>query len=346
MSSLPVLSHNELAKNVMVQRPHVVLLGAGASKAAFLHGDAVGCTVPLMNELVDIVTGLRQCLETAGVREPFDDFEALYSKIIEDGQTKLAQDMESLVEKYFLSLKIPKTPTIYDHLLLSLRPKDAVFTFNWDPFLFDAYERNISLPLPEIFFLHGNVRIGYCSTHEAVWGKRGQHCDQCGKALTSVPLLFPIKNKGAAYCKPFLRDQWKNASLFLQEAFAFTIFGYSAPTTDVDAFELLKTSWRSGGDRLVEHPEIIECPGLTERSRNELYETWKPFDYYNHTRYIDSFEDSYMSLFPRRTCESLYLAGTQGIPSARWVVPRDLSLEQTQLWYSQLADHENSGADT
>jgi len=49
--------------------------------------------------------------------------------------------------------------------LLSLRKKDAVCTFNWDPFLYDAWIRNRHLDLPEIFFLHGNVRCGHCPTH-------------------------------------------------------------------------------------------------------------------------------------------------------------------------------------
>lgn len=49
--------------------------------------------------------------------------------------------------------------TVYDQLLVSLRPTDAVFTFNWDPFLFDAYKRNhLAVALPPIFFLHGNLR--------------------------------------------------------------------------------------------------------------------------------------------------------------------------------------------
>lgn len=296
--------------------------------------------MPLMNELVDIVPGLRQCLETAEICESFDDFEALYSDIVDNGQTELAQHVELLIETYFSSLKLPETPTIYDHLLLSLRPKDAVFTFNWDPFLFDAYQRNRCVPLPEIFFLHGNVRVGYCGNHPVVWGRRGQHCPDCGMPLTPASLLYPVKNKAAAYRKPFIRDQWENARLFLENAFILTIFGYSAPTTDVDAVELLKMSWRSRGDRLVEHAEIIHRPDLTEQERNELHETWKPFDYYHHTRYIEWFQDSYMSLFPRGTCESIYYAGTRGIASERWEAPRDLSLEQTQLWYAKIAEHD------
>ncbi|MFW6223076.1 MAG: hypothetical protein ACOC3T_05645 [Bacteroidota bacterium] len=36
-------------------RPHVVILGAGASAAAFPQGDANGKKLPVMNDLADIV---------------------------------------------------------------------------------------------------------------------------------------------------------------------------------------------------------------------------------------------------------------------------------------------------
>lgn len=58
--------------------------------------------------------------------------------------------------------------------LLALREKDTIFTFNWDPFLFDAYQRNRhAVSLPSIYFLHGNVRIGACEEHDECWGFRG-----------------------------------------------------------------------------------------------------------------------------------------------------------------------------
>ena len=82
------------------------------------------------------------------------------------------KEIEKRIDAYFSSLRIPREATKYDFLLLSLREKDAIFTFNWDPFLFDAYKRNAHIAsLPEIFFLHGNVRIGICPNHTKAWGK-------------------------------------------------------------------------------------------------------------------------------------------------------------------------------
>jgi hypothetical protein len=46
-------------------RPHVVILGAGASLAAFPNGDKHGRKLPLMWNIVDVV-GLSPLLDNAG----------------------------------------------------------------------------------------------------------------------------------------------------------------------------------------------------------------------------------------------------------------------------------------
>src|SRR3972149_9657731 len=161
-------------------RPHLVLLGAGASKAAFPDGDANGRCVPLMDELVNVVE-LGQPLEQAGINLTQErNFEVIYSKLKQNPElAHIAQKIELRIDDYFSSLSLPDKATIYDRLLLSLRPADAIFTFNWDPFLFDAYQRNrTAVSLPGIFFLHGNVRIGACSVHDK-WGERNLRCTDC-----------------------------------------------------------------------------------------------------------------------------------------------------------------------
>ena len=73
MPSLPPLD----IKHKINHAPHVVLLGAGASLAAFPAGDANGCRLPLMRNLVEVV-GLGDLLAAHGVYENHEDFEALY----------------------------------------------------------------------------------------------------------------------------------------------------------------------------------------------------------------------------------------------------------------------------
>ncbi len=50
------------------QRPHVVLLGAGASRQAFPNGEACGRRLPLMNDFTEIVP-VAAVLERVGCAE-------------------------------------------------------------------------------------------------------------------------------------------------------------------------------------------------------------------------------------------------------------------------------------
>ena len=133
---------------------------------------------------------------------------------------------------------------IYDHLLLSLRRKDAIFTFNWDPFLFDAWVRNQRFYLPEIFFLHGNVRAAYCPSHRTRWGAQSVHCPECRTRFVPTELLYPVKDKNYA-SDQFIATQWEAAKWFLENAFTLTIFGYGAPNSDTEAVDLMKSAVKS-----------------------------------------------------------------------------------------------------
>jgi hypothetical protein len=52
---MPTLPYIDEEKKI-IESPHVVLIGAGASKAAFPNGDAYGRKLPLMNELTDVLS--------------------------------------------------------------------------------------------------------------------------------------------------------------------------------------------------------------------------------------------------------------------------------------------------
>ena len=160
-------------------RPHVVLLGAGASLATLPEGDANGRKLPLLNNLAE-VAGLSATLEGQGVLWRDRNFEDIYSELHEEpARAGLITQLEDQVREYFAELTLPATPTIYDHLLLSLRSKDVVATFNWDPLLVDAFARNQHrAPLPHLLFLHGNVRVGYCLVHKHM-GLSDEKCSQC-----------------------------------------------------------------------------------------------------------------------------------------------------------------------
>ncbi|HEN5671252.1 TPA: hypothetical protein U6347_003276, partial [Legionella pneumophila] len=51
-----MVTKQELIENPKDLKPHVVLLGAGASKAAFPNGDKSGNELPVMNDLAKILS--------------------------------------------------------------------------------------------------------------------------------------------------------------------------------------------------------------------------------------------------------------------------------------------------
>src|SRR5277367_2879167 len=113
--------------------PHIVILGAGASRACCVIGDRYGRRLPLMNDLIECV-GIGEIIRESG-NDPAANFEAIYSRLHRDGQTAVLEKLDAEIRSYFSAIILPEEPTLYDYLILSLRPKDTIVTFNWDPLL-------------------------------------------------------------------------------------------------------------------------------------------------------------------------------------------------------------------
>ena len=264
-----------------------------------------------MHNLVNVV-GLEPLIETASAELHNDNnFEEIYSKLkMISKYRELVKEIEKGIDAYFSSLRISAEATKYDFLVLSLRKKDAIFTFNWDPFLFDAYKRNAHIAsLPAIFFLHGNVRIGICPHHPEVSGERHGLCSFCSNGLKDVPLLYPIGKKDYSN-HDYIRRSWEAARYFFEEAFVLTIFGYGAPVSDADAVDLLRSGWMGRSDRKIEHVEIVDVV-----SSSVLYERWRSFTPTGHLKPICSIWDSWIMMHPRRSVESLMQPVYYGEPA-------------------------------
>jgi len=303
LESLTVSIEDEIADTSM-GRPHVVLLGAGASRAALQDVDGNGLPVPLLRDIardLDLFALFPEDLrELAG-----SDFESAYSQLVErEDQAETMATINKVVSEYFSRLELPDDPNLYDVLQLCLRAKDAIFTFNWDPFLIQSRQRlaaHGARGFPLLFFLHGNVRVGFCARDE-VSGMLGNRCSRCGAPFEPSQLLFPVERKN--YQDGHLVErEWKAMAEFLGACFMFTIFGYSAPTTDVEAIALLKGAWGSPEDRSLEQTEIINRPGADE---DALREKWDPFIHTHHYEIHGSFYDSWMANHPRRTGEAYW----------------------------------------
>lgn len=287
-------------KTVTFKRPHVVLLGAGASRAAFQKGDKNGRKLPVMKDFIDVL-GLEELLRNASVKPPYDDFESIYASLYEDpDKLNITKEIEVRIFDYFNQLELPDMPTLYDHLILSLRSKDVIATFNWDPFLWQAAARNHRYArLPRLIFLHGNVAIGFCKSCREK-GFRGCLCKKCGNPYEPSRLLYPITKKNYNV-DTFIESEWKGLKGALRSAYAFTIFGYATPVSDVEAVDLLGGAWGSPEERDLEEVEIIDI-----LKDDILTERWDRFIHTHHYQIRSSFYDSLLSRHPRRTCEALW----------------------------------------
>ena len=327
MNSRKELVDKEVA-TVNTNRPHVVVLGAGASRACCLQGDKNGRQLPLMNDLVDTV-GLRIQFENWGI-DPEQNFEDIFSDLYEKNDGDKLKLIQQTVEDYFNKLVLLDKPTLYDHLILSLRKKDLIATFNWDPLLLQAYNRSrcAGLELPDLVFLHGNVGAGYCKQDKTA-GLTGERCGTCGAVYKRMPLLYPTKIK--SYAKdPFIHEAWRHFEWSCQRAFILTIFGYGAPKTDTKAISIMKKIWRKKNMSCTELLTFI-----TDQSRDDVRKNWRHFFQRHHYYINDNFYSSFIANHPRRTCESyrdqsLLIEWRDANP-----IPRDLDIFETWKWFSQ-----------
>lgn len=225
-------------------RPHCFLLGAGASLAAFPNGDKNRRKLPVMANFVEVLE-LGPLLEKAGYKSPYGSFEEIYADLsCNPEHEEIVEEIESVIYEYFEGMELPDEPTLYDHLILSLREKDVIATFNWDPFLYQAASRNhhIKKP-PKLFFLHGSVAVGIC--HDCGL-KLHAHtpCPKCGEMSEQSRILYPVTEKNYTN-DPFIEKEWGAFRHYLKQGYIFTIFGYGAPVSDVEAVKLLSEAWGS-----------------------------------------------------------------------------------------------------
>ena len=330
MPTLPMLDKN------VNHSPHVVLLGAGASLASFKEGDANKRILPLMNNFVEVV-GLNKLLEKNEINYNNQNFEEIYNDLSENEKyNALVRSIEEKTFEYFSQLKIPSTPTIYDYLVLSLREKDIIATFNWDPLLLQAYARNSGVKrLPRLEFLHGNVGMGVC-VKDKVMGHIWNRCSKCKEFLKPVKLLYPIKKKDYS-SDSVIKAQWDSLRSHLNYAYMFTIFGYSAPTTDIDAKELMLSVWKNNKTLELAEVEIIDT-----KSEKEIIKTWKDFTFSHHYQIHKSFFDSYLARFPRRSCDAFAESSLMCKFLEENKFPKFENIEEMHKWIKPLIEEEES----
>ena len=321
--------------NTKMGRPHVFVLGAGASRATCLQGDKNGATLPLMNDLVNCLD-IRKILEEWNI-DPNKNFEDIYSSLYEKGETEKIKIVQTAVENYFSKIEIPDKPTIYDHLILSLRSKDIIVTFNWDPLLMQAYLRNqkSGLSQPKLAFLHGNIMVGMCEK-DNVSSLAGRPCSRCGKIVEMVPLLYPVGKKDYA-TNPFIANEWKILRRGFKDAFMITIFGYSAPKTDEEAIAMMSDTWGPSYKREMEQTSFIDIA-----SEENICANWDRFIHSHHYEVQDDFYKSWLANHPRRTGEAYINQYVEAKYVTDNPIPKDLDFPELWDWYKKFKPPEGN----
>lgn len=294
----------------MDMRAHTVILGAGATMAAIPNGDRYGKKSSVMNGMISKL-GLDDLLADVEMETKSENIEDIYSELyMKSEYVEVVRELEKRLYDYFDSFEIPDAPTVYDFLILSLTEKDVIATFNWDPLLLQAYVRcnEITDKLPHLLCLHGNVGMGYCEEHRE-FGLKDAVCPVCKKQLPPTRLLYPVKNK--EYNKDdYIMRCWDAVDYIINNSYMITIFGYSAPSSDVEAVNLLKKAWGKKEDRQLEEVSVIDIIDETE-----MLKKWDEFIYSHHYRYTNNFFDSYLGMFPRRSCETVLAMYSFNIPA-------------------------------
>ena len=309
--------------------------------AAIINGDKNGKKISAMKGFIEEL-GMESIISNIDLETTSDNLEDIYMEMYErddcEGQRR---QLEDAIEKYFCDFELPDKPTIYDLLVLSLTEKDLIATFNWDPLLVEAYTRctKITTNLPQMAFLHGNVAIATCEK-DMVLGRPYETCSKCGKMLSKVPLLYPIREKNY-HNNPYISTSWKRLGQYLEVAYRLTVFGYSAPKSDKAALRMLKKAWGAAADRNLEEIEIIDI-----RSEEDVVESWSEFIHTHHCSVFNNFFDSALGKFPRRTCELLFdntqmnrcMHGDRGFKS-------DMEFAEIESYLQHLLDDESLGKD-
>ena len=306
---MPSLPRFDVKKN-RIQNSHVVILGAGASIAACPDGDKNGLKVPSLQEMQD-ATGLGELFDQIEAVEGAlgEGFEAKYSRLVHFGRYSAEIDqINSAVQDYFARLQLPDHVTLYDQMILGLREKDSIFTFNWDPFLLQALRRCSGVAkVPAVHFLHGCVDVAFCAQCK-VKSNAGLPCPRCGQLMELSQLLFPVTDKDYG-SDPVILDEWNALRHALDDAYFVTIFGYSAPVTDVAARKILIDTFSSNRFREMAEVEIIDI-----RDRADIEQSWSDFYFSHHYGIFDSFEHSQIYRHFRRSCDAFAMASLQCYP--------------------------------
>lgn len=147
--------------------------------------------------------------------------------------------------------------------------------------------------------------------------------------------MFPVTQKNYN-SDPAISAHWRILQYELKNCWAFTIFGYSAPSADVEAIKLLKDGWGDIENRDLEEVEIIDI-----RDEDELRDSWDKFIHTHHYTIKYNFYDSWIAQHPRRSCEALWAQDMDCKFISGFPKPKDAGFSELYEWLRPRVDLES-----
>ena len=169
--------------------------------------------------------------------------------------------------------------------------------------------------------------------------REAPHAPSAAESWPRSRFFFPVTQKNYN-SDPAIAGHWRTLERALKQAWAFTIFGYNAPKTDVEAVDLMKEGWGEPNNRSLEEIEIIDI-----RDEEALRSSWDEFIHTHHYRTITSFYDSYVGRHPRRSCEALRSQLMDSMFIVPFPIPRDAEFEKLYEWLQPRINAENKSRD-
>lgn len=163
-------------------------------------------------------------------------------------------------------------------------------------------------------------------------------CSKCG-TFNPTELLYAVTQKDYNQ-NDFLKGMWTNLNSALEVAWIITMFGYSAPKTDVEALNLMKRGWGSVENRELEDVEIVNID-----SEDNMLTAFDAFIHTHHHLYAQDFYDSLIPNHPRRTCEVNWARLMECKFVDNHPLPKDADFPELWEWFGERLDVERQKLD-
>ncbi|MFQ5443890.1 MAG: hypothetical protein ACE5EK_04650 [Nitrospinales bacterium] len=160
------------------------------------------------------------------------------------------------------------------------------------------------------------------------------------EAITKITNSAPFKewNHPEAYLVScfFINNEWQELQTHLKEAYLVTVWGYSAPITDVEAKQLMLDVWKKNTTKVFSAFHIIDI-----KDEEEVKANWQDFTAWSFS-VGKSIWDEQLFHFPRRSCDAFAMATLQQSPWSENPYPKFTTLGDLQKWIKPLIGEEKN----